>query len=155
MIIPIVWTERKKIQNLPKLLDKVKKDGGSIIQYHRIFSVVVLSRHYPVFDWLPPGKSRTLASIKHVIFCFLLGWWSFGGWLVTPAIIINNLLGGIDVTKVFTQPPALPGQSFDSTAMGEFQRAKKRQQYVFIGYLILLFVLVIIFMVIPSIRRFR
>jgi hypothetical protein len=142
MVIPIFWTERSAIPNLEELRSKVHQQGGSIVQYQRIYSIFIFSQSSTTFEWVPPGKSRTKAGLKHVAFSCALGWWSAGGMLATPAVIINNLMGGIDVTRILTEPPPLPGDPFDSTAIAELQRAQKRQQYVFLGFL--LFILLVV-----------
>jgi hypothetical protein len=151
-MIPIYWTERASIPNLQELLEKVQKHGGAIVEYQRVFSIILFTRSFPVFDWVPPGVSRKTAGLKHVLFCGMLGWWSVTGLLWTPAVLINNLMGGVDLTKVFTQPPPLPGQPFDNTAIAELNRARKRQQYAYVGFLLFVLLLVIVFCVIPCLR---
>jgi len=144
MIVPIFWTEKSKIRNLPELLDNYQKHGGQIVQYQRIFSFIVFSRMFPVFEWVSPNATRRAAGRKHALFSFLLGWWSPIGMFGTAGIIINNLMGGIDVTKILTKPPPLPGQPYDDSAVREFNAAKKRQAYAFLLFLSLLLVVVLI-----------
>jgi hypothetical protein len=92
------------------------------------------------------------AGRKHALFCALLGWWSIVGFFGTAGAIINNLMGGIDVTKVFTMPPPLPGQPYDDSAIRELNTARKRQGYTFVIFLfILLFTILIL--VSPCFRR--
>ena len=52
--------------------------------------------------------------------------------------IINKLMGGVDVTRVLTSPPPLPGQPFDDSAIRELRAAHKRQQYAFFAFLLVL-----------------
>jgi hypothetical protein len=87
---------------------------------------------YPVFELVPQGTTRRAAGRKHALWCCLLGWWSIPGFFGTAGSIINNLMGGIDVTKILTTPPPLPGQPFDSTALEELQAARQRQGYAFL-----------------------
>jgi len=152
-MIPIYWTERASIPNLQELLDKVRQHGGSIVEYQRIFAVILFTRSFPVFDWVPPGASRTTAGLKHVLFCCTLGWWSPAGLFGTPAALITNLMGGVDLTKVFTQPPPLPGQPFDNTALNELDKARKRQQYAYVCFLLLIVLLVFVFCLGPYLRQ--
>ncbi len=144
MIIPIFWGEKTKIRNLPELLQNYRQSGGSIVEYRRIFSVLIFSRMYPVYEWVPPNTTRYAAGRKHALFCGLLGWWSIMGFFGTASIIINDLMGGIDVTKILTMPPPLPGQPFDDSAIRELNAARKRQGYVFVIFLFALLLLVLI-----------
>ncbi|MDB6174099.1 MAG: hypothetical protein JWL59_3410 [Chthoniobacteraceae bacterium] len=153
MIIPLYWTERSTIPNLQELLDRVRQQGGSIVEYQRVFSIILFTRSYPVFDWVPPGTSRTTAGLKHAVFCGTLGWWSVADLFWTPSTIVNNLMGGVDLTRVFTEPSPLPGQPFDNHAIAELNRTRKRQQYVFVGYILLLLLLVIVFVFIPYLHE--
>lgn len=66
------------------------------------------------------------------------------GMFGTAGIIINNLMGGIDITRILTMPPPLPGHPYDDTAVREFNAARKRQAHAFLLFLCLLFVLVLI-----------
>ena len=146
MIIPIFWTENTKIQNLPELLQNYRNHGGKIVEYRRIFSVLVFSRMYPVYEWVSPTTTRQAAGRKHALFCGLLGWWSIAGFFGTAGSIINNLMGGIDVTKILTMPPPVPGQPYDDSAIRELNAARKRQGYAFVIFLfiLLLFVLILV-----------
>ena len=149
MIIPIFWTQKTKIPNLPELLDNYGRLGGAIVQYERVFSIIIFSRRSPKFEWVSPQTTRRAVGFKHAFWCFLLGWWSLPGFFMTAGSIINNLMGGIDVTRVLTSPPPLPGQLDDNSAILELQAARKRQQYVFLAFLLVLLVLAVIFCVVP------
>jgi hypothetical protein len=128
-----------KIPDLPEMIAKVQQHGGSIVQYQHVFSIILYMQRSPVFRYVPPGKSHKAAGIPHAVFCGLLGWWSVLGWLVTPPLVVMNLLGGIDMTKILIPgPPPLPGELPDTSAHAELQRAEKRQQYIVLGYLGLL-----------------
>jgi hypothetical protein len=144
MIIPIFWTQKARIPNLQELLDNYQRHGGSIVQYDRVFSVIVYMQRYPKFEWVSPTTARRAAGFKHALWCCLLGWWSPLGFFATTGAIINNVMGGIDVTKILTSPPPLPGQPFDQTALKELGAAQRRQQYAFLAFLLLLLLLVLV-----------
>lgn len=144
MIFPIVWTTPTAIQNLPQLLDRYRAHGGSIVQYERVFSFIIYSRRSPAFEWVAPHKSRRMAGLKHALWCLFFGFWSFAGFFWTPGSIINNLMGGIDVTRVLSSPIAPIDGQVDDSAIKEFQAAEKRRQYVFAGLLLLLVLWIII-----------
>jgi len=149
-MIPIYWTQRTTIPHLDELLAQVREQGGSIIQYQRVFSIILYSQSSPQFEWVPSGASRVSAGLKHTLFSALLGWWSLTGLFWTPAVIINNLMGGVDVTRVLTEPPPLPGQPFDSSALAELARAQKRQQIAFLILLFIVLAVVIGVCVVPT-----
>jgi len=67
-------------------------------------------------------------------------------------MIINNLMGGIDVTKILTTPPPLAGKPYDDSAIREFDAARKRQGYAFLVFLVALLLLVI-FLVWPYFKE--
>ena len=144
MIIPIFWREKTKIRNLPELMDKFHKHGGLIVEYQRIFSIFVFSRMYPVYEWVSPDTTRQVTGRKHALFCCLLGWWSIMGLFWTAGAIINNLMGGVDVTKVLMMPPPIPGQPYDDSAIRELNSARKRQGYAFLVFLFVFLLLVLI-----------
>ena len=143
MIIPIFWREKAKIHNLPELLENHRSRGGQIIEYRRIVSVIIFSRMFPVYEWVPPQTTRHIAGRKHALFCFLFGWWSIMGVFGTAGMIINNLMGGVDVTKVLTMPPLLPGQPYDDSAIQELNAARKRQGYAFLIFLFVLLAIIL------------
>ena len=62
----------------------------------------------------------------------------------TMGMIINNGMGGVDVTKVLTMPPPIPGQPYDDTAIRELNEARKRQGYAFFAFLFVLLLVVLI-----------
>src|SRR5260221_8504895 len=121
--IPIFWTQKATIPNLPALLENYRKHGGAIVQYDRVYSMVVFMERSPKFEWVPPNTTRRAVGFKHALWCCVFGWWSVPGFFATAGAIINNLMSGVDVTKVLTSPPPLPGQPFDSTALKELARA--------------------------------
>jgi hypothetical protein len=73
----------------------------------------------------------------HALFCFLFGWWSPAGIIWTLPAVVNNLFGGVDVTKVFTQPPPLPGQPWDAAAFADYVASRRRQGILSILSLVL------------------
>lgn len=78
------------------------------------------------FEWVPPGGSPIAAGMRHTLFTAAFGWWSIMGWMITPAIIINNLLGGIDVTRVLAGDQ--PDEAALAVAYRDLERSEKRQQ---------------------------
>jgi hypothetical protein len=155
MIIPIFWRERTRVKNLPELLDNYRNRGGAIVEYQRLYSIILFTRRFPVYEWVPPETTRQVAGRKHALWCCAFGWWSIFGVIGTGGIILNNLMGGVDVTKILTSPPPIPGQPFDNTALQELQAARHRQAYGFLASLLFLLLVVILIFALPALKRMR
>lgn len=140
--IPIWWSQPQRIRNIADLRRNVRERGGSIRQYERLVSLLFFMRRDSAFEWVPPDGSPLRAGLKHVVYCLLLGWWSILGWMLTPAIVVNNLLGGVDVTAVLStdQPEPLALEA----ALNELRRTAKRQQRVLVGTLLTIFIVVVL-----------
>ena len=109
----VAWTEKANIPNLPALLERVHLHGGSIVEFQRVWSAVFYCQSGPIYRWVGPRQSRFLHGFGHAVFCFLFGWWSPAGIIWTLPGVPNNLCGGVDVTRIYTQPPPLPGEPED------------------------------------------
>lgn len=101
------WERKRKIPNTNALVENVRLRGGSIVQYDRIESVLVVCDRSARFEWVGPGESRRMAGVKHALYCALLGWWSPMGLIATPVSVVVNLRGGIDVTESFVEPDGI------------------------------------------------
>ena len=142
------WHEFKfDIPNLDELLAKHRQHGGFIIQYDRVFSILVYTRRTAICEWVPNRAARYRAGLKHALWCGLLGWWSLAGLFVTGVLIFNNLLGGIDYTRYLTTPPLLPGVSDQDSARREVEAAERRRLYLMLVclYVVLAFVFLVIY----------
>ena len=146
-MIPIQWSERAKVPNLTELVQNYREHGGAIVEYEHVWSAIYFSSSSPVFEWVPPTASRHIAGIKHALFCFFLGWWSPAGLLWTLPAVINNFLGGIDVSQVLANPPPLPGQSYDPIAIRELVANRRRQGIIILVSLALVIGIIISFIV--------
>jgi hypothetical protein len=54
---------------------------------------------------------------------------------------------------VFTTPPPGPGQSFDAGALLQIEKARRLQALAFAGTLFLLLAALVVFLVLPALRR--
>lgn len=99
LVLTISGKSQPNIPNLRELQESIRQQGGTIVCYYRMWSLLVFSKHTPVFVWVAPGSSRVLASLPHVGFTAALGWWSLPGCFATPFVIVSNLAGGEEVTK--------------------------------------------------------
>ena len=109
-MIPIHWTEKTPIKDLPELLDNYRKYGGKIVMYQRVWSAVFFSQKTSHVVWVPKGKSPIKEGLKYTLFSFFLGWWSITGFFWTLGVLFKNLSGGSDLTLELTQPPPLSDQ---------------------------------------------
>ena len=76
------------------------KNGKRLIQFQYTVSAIYLSMMVPskiyVFE---PGRSSFPAGLKYSLLSALVGWWSIAGLIWTPAVIIRNSRGGLDLTR--------------------------------------------------------
>jgi hypothetical protein len=86
------------VRNLPKLLEAYHSDGGSIVEYERVVSFLVVSSRTSHYVWVPSDASRVARSLPNTLITLVAGWWSIRGFLWTLQALSNNLRGGYDVT---------------------------------------------------------
>lgn len=67
-MITVSWSRPTNIANLPELQRNVQEHGGKLVEYLRVWSVVVFTLSEPRIEWVRPGKSRRLAGLKHSFF---------------------------------------------------------------------------------------
>jgi hypothetical protein len=152
-MIPIHWTSRTEIPNLEALLESHRHHGGAIVEYKRVWAALVFASSSPRLEWVAPGQSRVLAGLKHTLFSAALGWWSLGGFFMTIQALVQNLMGGIEVTGVFTAPAPAPGQPFDARALRELDRARRAQAVIFAMVLLLILAALFWFVALPPMRK--
>lgn len=146
----IMYTRRTvDTSNLAELRSICHTHGGAIVQYERVFSVLVYTQRTKVFEWVGPQTTRRAVGFKQALWCFFLGWWSVMGFFCTINAIISNLMGGIDVTRVVAASPSDYAATASILGTSEQQAELKRQQYVFLAVLFVLLVIAIIFCVVP------
>jgi len=151
MIIPIYWTERTQIKNLPELLAKHQSSGGRLVEYQSVISALFFSQTKPKIVWVADDTNRYLHGLLLSIPTLIFGWWSLAGFFWTVGALVKNLTGGVDVTAVFTTPPPMDGLAWDDTAVRAIERQRKIQTWAFAGVLFTLLVIAIWFCVIPYI----
>ena len=152
MFIPIHWTSPQKIPNLELLLRNCREQSGRLVEYRRVWSLLVFSSMSPRIECVAPRTSRVLAGLKHTIFSMLLGWWSWTGVFWTIAVILGNTMGGIDVTDVLSAPP---GHPIPSAALAELQRARRVQAVAFAVGLLLILAIAVKYLVLPYLGELK
>jgi hypothetical protein len=144
-MIPIIWSTPTSIRNIEDLRDRVERHGGAIVQYERVVSVIVYSRMESRFEWVPPDTSHRAAGLKHAGACALLGWWSIPGFFWTSGAIINNLLGGLDVTDVLLRRGDDREDSVAlDRALRDLRSAERRSQIVLVAWLLIVLGLIVV-----------
>ena len=150
MMIPIQWTTQSGQKNLPELLEKLKREGGSVVEYRYVFSAIIFSQVSTKLVWVPEHRSHSLHGLIISIPTMLLGWWSIQGFFWTLGVIISNLLGGINVTELFTTPP--DDDELSAEIIRKIERQRRIQQWSFVGVLLIILAVIIIFFVAPCLK---
>lgn len=96
--------------------DQVRQGAKFIVfGYCMSFLIVTLRRSSEV-QFVRAGESVFLAGLPYTLLSLFLGWWGFPfGLIYTPIVVIQNLVGGKDVTQQVmgtfggsAPPPGLP-----------------------------------------------
>lgn len=87
---------------LPKLRDQQARLGGSIIMYTSVWSALVVCRITTHLRLVSNSESRSLVGLFASMKTIFLGWWSVGGLFASVGALINNLSGGVDMTRVLS-----------------------------------------------------
>ena len=153
MILPWFWTEETKIPNLDMLVAKQREQGGALVEYQHVWSLLVFSRATPRIVWVPPGANRSLAGLRPAAFCAVFGWWSAAGFFWTISALIKNLMGGVDVTAILTADEASQAILPSYVPTQEAQREAKSQARVLVAVLFMILAGLFFFLVLPSMKR--
>ena len=119
---------RRPVANVSELRALINKNGGVVIQYQKVASLIIVGETSKHWEWVSSSDQRIAAGLKYSLKSMLLGWWSPSGLMHTPAAIMSNSLGGIDVTELVLLPPPLPGKK-DLRAAKELDKEKQRYYY--------------------------
>jgi hypothetical protein len=149
-MIPIQWTTEGNQKDLPDLIEKLKAEGGAIVEYRSVFSFIILSHMSSKLVWVPEERSHSFQGLVSSIPTLFLGWWSINGFFWTLGVVMSNILGGLDVSELFLVHPEDAELSAEIVSKIESQR--KIQQYAFVGILLLVLILIIVFLVMPSLK---
>ena len=136
LVIDIHWTQRGKVPNLPEMQANLEKHGGAIVQYEIVFSAILFSRTTKHLEWVPSYRSRSGAGFKYALWCLAIGWWSLSGLFLTPAAVVNNLMGGVDVTGIAA--PASGSFASQATTKREIRKSNERFGLVMLGLFLLI-----------------
>jgi hypothetical protein len=128
------WTERGQTPNLSEMQANVQRHGGAIVEYEIVFSPVLFSRTTKHLEWVPPYHSRSGVGFKYVLWCLAIGWWSLPGLFLNPPAIINNLMGGADVTGLIVPTATVERQA---TAKKELKKVTERFGLIILGLFLL------------------
>jgi hypothetical protein len=110
-----------------------------VVLFQRITSAIVVSWESSHLEWIPPYSTRMWAGLRYAFWTALLGWWSIPGLWCTPAAILTDVFGGVDVTEIVKAAPPFPGQSRAQPITRAEAVFRNRGYYMLILELILLF----------------
>jgi len=96
-------TELNNRSVLPDLASRTRTEGGSVVVYTQIYSFLFFSVIRTIYQFVPHGKSRSLAGLKHSIISAVLGWWSVGGLFLTGRALVANSAGGVEITHLLNE----------------------------------------------------
>ena len=131
MSLHLHWTQTDRAGDYSKELENYWKHGGKLVEYGRLLSLGIFTKFTPVVAWVPPWSNRFRVGLRYAGWCCLLGWWSWIGLLATPGFILLNLLGGVDVTRLLSQPPPLPGYPEDAAAWWAVEKVRRWRRWVY------------------------
>jgi hypothetical protein len=127
------------MKTLPAIREQFSRQGGRVVLFQRITSAIVVSWESSHLEWIPPYSTRTWAGLRYAFWTALLGWWSISGLWCTPAAILTDVFGGVDVTEIVKAPPPLPGHNRVQPIARAEAVFRNRGYYMLILELILLF----------------
>ncbi len=144
-MINLEFKDPKAIENLPMLLAYHEQHGGMIVEYRRVWSLLFVSHMTSRLEWVPPGESRLVHGLKHTLFCFFLGWWSLGGFFATIGALVNNLMGGIDVTPLCAPQEDQSREEWERETTQHIQAQEKLRQVALVFALFLIMGIILFF----------
>jgi hypothetical protein len=134
------WTQRGQAPHLPQMIESLERHGGAIVQYEIIFSGIMFSRTTTHLEWVPPYRSRSGAGFKYALWSLAIGWWSLPGLVLTPIAIVNNLLGGTNVTGIVA--PGVNPAATATLARKQLKAAESRFGLMVLGMFLLILSLI-------------
>lgn len=79
--------------------DQVRQGGKFVVYGYCMSFLVITLRRSSEIQFVRAGESPAVKGLKYTLLSLLLGWWGFPwGFIYTPAVVIQNLAGGKDVT---------------------------------------------------------
>lgn len=144
------WNRPADLTKVPELVDKVRSHGGSLVEYAWVWSALLFTYRRTHIVWLRPGGSRVARGLGYTVFSAVLGWWSLLGIFWTIQALVQNLMGGVDVTAPFTDPTGAP---FGPPSADEERATRRAVALGYAGVLFFLLALAIVYCVLPYIKE--
>ena len=130
MIHALEWTMPVGAAQLPAVKENLHRHGGIIVQYQRIYSLILFSLKTTHWIWVPPYRSRRAIGLEFALPSLFFGLWSLPGFLSAPGVILNDMLGGAEVTGLVAHPAFLKEQQNQAAAIKELDKIKNRERYM-------------------------
>jgi hypothetical protein len=151
-VIHFHWNRPADLTKVPELVQKVRSHGGALIEYAWVGSALLFTYRRTHIVWLRPGGSRVARGLGYTLISTLLGWWSLLGIFWTIQTLVQNLMGGVDVTAPFTDPTGAP---FVQDSEAEERASRRAVALAYAGVLFFLLALAIVYCVLPYMKELR
>jgi len=152
VVIGFHWNRPLELSAMPDLVGKVRAQGGMLVEYAWVASALLFTWRQPRIVWVPPGRSRAVAGLPWTLLSMLLGWWSLMGLFWTIQALVQNLMGGVDVTAALIEPNQSP---FAQAAAEDERKSRHTVALAFVGVLLVVLALAIVYLVLPYLKDLR
>ena len=152
VVIGFHWNRPLELSAMPDLVGKVRAQGGMLVEYAWVASALLFTWRQPRIVWVPPGRSRAVAGLPWTLLSMLLGWWSLMGLFWTIQALVQNLIGGVDVTAALIEPNQSP---FAQAAAEDERKSRHAVALAFVGVLLVVLALAIVYLVLPYLKDLR
>jgi hypothetical protein len=121
-----------------------------LVEHAWVWSALLFIYRRTHIVWLRPGGSRVARGLRYPLFSALLGCWSLVGVFWTIQALVQNLMGGVDVTAPLSDPTGAP---FVRDSAREERASRRGVALDYAGVLFFLPALAIVTCVLPYIKE--
>ena len=130
-------TQPTDLKVLQKIQEQFDRYGGRMVLFQRLTAVVVITWDTTHLEWIPPYATSMMFRLRNTFWTAALGWWSFTGLCYSPAAILTNILGGVDVTELVSTH-ATPQSQVQTIAKAHAVLKKRLSRVLFIEAMLLI-----------------
>jgi hypothetical protein len=143
------------LEKLGDIREHYRRHGGRVVLFQSVTSAILISWEEAHLEWVPPYATRVSVGFKYMVWSVFLGWWSVAGLFCTPAAVLTNLFGGVDVTELAQGPPPIPEGGYPPPVRGALSVLKNREYYMLLLEFILLIVGILLYAVHAPLHSLR